>query len=107
MLSKLLTALALVVLATPAEAQTWLGGCQSTNSNTRSLVGRQFACFDPDANTDDSPIIDVSNCERTNWSIWCGLSGEMGGNRERRRSGESSDSKGRVSRAGTPRGNES
>lgn len=55
-----------LLIAIPASAQVWKRSCGETT--VTGITGGQFACFDPTANTDDSPILAVGGCERTNIS---------------------------------------
>lgn len=64
-----------LALASPAFAADWLQNCTS-NRTTTSVTQGGFVCFDPAANTDDSPILSVGQCDYTNWSYFDDKNGD-------------------------------
>ncbi len=64
----------LLLLALPAGGQTWTKQCGTGQAEAITAPGGiaagQWACFDPASSGDDSPILSVAGCERTNWALF-------------------------------------
>lgn len=58
-----------LALVSPALAADWLQNCQASRTTT-SVGPSGFVCFDPAANTDDSPILSVGQCSYTSWAYF-------------------------------------
>lgn len=52
-----------------ASAQAWWLNCNSDISRVHIGPG-EWVCFDPSANTDESPIVDVSGCENVDYFLF-------------------------------------
>lgn len=72
-----LLALSSLLLPLQALAGSWDLNCDgSTKTGELALNPGDVACYTPTSNTDDSPLVSVSDCENTDWFLFDDYDGD-------------------------------
>ena len=68
---ELALSLAALLVASQAFAGSWDLNCDgSVTTGQIQLTPGQVACYDPSSNSDDSPLVALSDCENTDWFLF-------------------------------------